>query len=451
MIRDIHPRSPIARLRRDYSREDRSRPINTAVAASVVGMAYNFVVRAAGYPSGSRPPTITLDQLLGLLDLDGYQETFVPRSMVPEYLLRTAATDLPPVTTNETLPLPEEPFFPTLVTGHGGDIFSTLPAASIQCVVTSSPYWGMRLYDNDRDIKWSDGEACPYGFEQTPEGFIRHTVELLYLLRPALTSTGSVWWNIMDTYNTRTPIRGTSRDKLKAMKGDPDYALGWTEHRACRHSAGHMYLRDGELASIPARIAERASRIGYRLKSVITWNKDSTPEPVKSRVTRQAEYILHLAAGRAPYFDKAGWQNLERRLGGCNEPHESLQKLTDVWYLPTATGANGHGAEFPLSLPGRCISLSSKPGDLVLDPFVGSGTSALAAIELGRRFIGIDVCEQYIVSAQRRVNLLATRLNSKPTMPFTAPGEDRGTNGNGAQSEPPTSSSADKRLDRVAH
>ncbi len=408
--KNIYPKSPIRRLRREDYADKLGCAVYTAAAAAVVGMSYNFAVRAAGYPSGSRPRTITLGQVLDLLDLDEYEETFVPRTLVPEYLLRTAALDREPPPASGLIELPVDHLAPKLLKGHAGDLLRRLAPGSVRCAVTSSPYWGMRLYDDPRVVHWADGEHCSYGFEQTPEGFIRHTVELLYLLKPALTKDGSVWWNLMDTYNTRTPIRGSSREKLKAMGDDPEYGLGWTEHVACRHSAGHMYLLDGELAMIPARVAQRASRIGYRVKSYITWNKDSTPEPVKSRVTRQAEVILHLAAGETPYFDKSIWQSLDRRLGGWNPPHESGEKVTDVWYLPTANGKNGHGAEFAVSLPGRCISLTSKPGDLVLDPFVGSGTSALAAMELGRRCVGFDTSQTYLATAHKRMKQLASRI-----------------------------------------
>lgn len=402
MIRDIKPRSPTTRLRRDYSSEELARPVSTVEAMAALGMSRSFVARALGYSKGSRPPTITLAQLIELLEVDGYQETFLPRSMVPDYLL--GLSNRPPEVTAgpRIVEIPDDESNPKLAVGNARDLLRCLPPNSVQCAMTSSPYWGMRVYDNHRDVSWADGERCPYGFEQTPEGFIRHTVELLHLLKPAMARTGSVWWNLMDTYNTRTPIRGSSRDKLRAMGGDPDHALGWTEHEACRHSAGHMYLEDSEMASIPWRVAERASRIGYWLKSFITWNKDSTPEPVKTRVTRQAEYVVHLAAGPTPFFDKAGWRAQSARVGGPNEL-ESSEKLTDVWTLPTATGANGHGAEFPTALPGRCIALTSQPGDLVLDPFTGSGTTALAAKELGRRFVGFDISEKYIDLATMRL------------------------------------------------
>jgi len=97
-----------------------------------------------------------------------------------------------------------------------------------------------------------------------------------------------------------------------------------------------------------------------------------------------ATYLLHLSIERAPFFDKRAWQNLAPEFGGPNMLHESAEKITDVWCLPTSTGKNGHGAEFPLALAGRCIALTSRKGDLVLDPFIGSGTTALAAVRASR-------------------------------------------------------------------
>lgn len=405
MIRDIKPKSPVHRLKRDYAPAAMEQRFDTGLVAAVVGMSRHFIVRALDYPTGSRPATLSLAQVLELLDVDGYQETFVPRSRVPDYLLtgapRQAATFKPRHDVE-------------FVEGDARELLLTLAPQSVQCVVTSTPYWGMRVYDNHRDVEWADGESCPYGLEQTPEGFIRHTIELLYLLKPAIAATGSVWWNLMDTYNTRTPIRASALAKLQAMAGHADYALGWTEHLAVRHSAGHIYLDDGEQSSIPARVAERASRIGYKLKSLITWNKNSTPESVRSRVTRQAEYVLHLSVQRAPLFKKAAWQQLPARLGGVNLEHESSEKLTDIWCLPTSTGQNGHGAEFPLALPARCIALSSNEGDLVLDPFVGAGTTALAAMELGRRCVGFDISNTYVQIAKKRAAAAKVALAASP-------------------------------------
>jgi DNA modification methylase len=401
VIGDITPRSPVDRLKRDYTKKELHREFDAEFVSTVVGMSRAFMARALDRP-GTRPKTFTLADVLTLLDVDGFQETFIPRSRIPRYLLEDAST--PPSEIPGLRRSAKKIEDVSLVVGNARDLLPLLDAGSVQCVVTSSPYWGMRVYDNERNVRWADGESCPYGFEQTPEEFIRHTIELLVLMKPAMTAEGSVWWNIMDTYNTRTPIRGSARERLDAMSEVPGSRKGWTEHGACRHSAGHMYLDDTELSSIPPRIAERASRVGYKLKSFITWRKhSSTPEPAKSRVSRQAEYLLHLSIERTPFFDKGAWQTLSPELGGPNMLYESAEKITDVWCLPTSSGKNGHGAEFPLALAGRCIALTSRTDDLVLDPFVGSGTTAIAAAELGRRFVGYDISKKYIDVAERRV------------------------------------------------
>jgi len=412
MINDIVPRSPVDRLRRDYSKKELQSEFDAELVSAVVGMSRAFMSRALDR-AGTRPKAFTLGEVLTFLDVDGFQETFIPRSRIPKYLLENSAG--PPSEIPALRRSSRQVADTTLVVGDARELLPRLEAGSVQCVVTSSPYWGMRVYDNERNVRWADGESCPYGFEQTPEGFIRHTIELLMLLKPAVAAHGSVWWNIMDTYNTRTPIRGNSRERLDAMGEVPGSRKGWTEHGACRHSAGHMYLDDTELSSIPPRIAERASRIGYKLKSFITWRKHaSTPEPAKSRVSRQAEYLLHLSIDRTPFFDKSAWQNLDPKLGGPNMLRESADKITDVWCLPTSTGKNGHGAEFPLALAGRCIALTSREGDLVLDPFVGAGSTAIAAVELGRRCLGYDISEKYIDVAEQR--LAAAARGHQPTL-----------------------------------
>ena len=152
-------------------------------------------------------------------------------------------------------------------------------------------------------------------------------------------------------------------------------------------------------------MAERASRIGYWIKSQITWKKEgSLPETVSTRVTREAEYILHLSLQRSPYFDKEAFRTLPPRLGGRN-PRYEFDKVTDVWCLPTASGTDGHGAQFPIALPARCIALSTEKGDTVFDPFVGSGTTCVAARELDRCSIGFDVNPDYLETAQRRLSI----------------------------------------------
>ena len=290
----------------------------------------------------------------------------------------------------------------TLIEGSVTDVLRRLSPASVQCVVTSTPYWGLRMYEDFTLVEWADGEVCAYGHEQTPEGFIRHTVQILWQLKPLLMASASVWWNLMDSYNTRTQIRGNAVEALRAMQGKD--GRGWHDHDARRYSAGHSYLKDGEQCMIPARVAERASRIGYHVKSMITWAKQSSlPEPQNSRVSRGLEYVIHLSPTRTPKFDKSAYRHVRPTLGGRSVDFEP-DKLSDVWVLPTSSGRDGHGAQFPVALPGRCIALSTDPRDLVLDPFVGSGNAGVAARALGRRFIGIDVSAKYLASAEERIS-----------------------------------------------
>ncbi|MGK2874731.1 MAG: DNA-methyltransferase [Nocardioides sp.] len=383
---DIKPHTPVASLDREAWRQ-RDETFGIDQVAPLVGMSKTFIRKVLG-----RVDRLSVPDVLTLLDQDAFAETFVPRSKVLDYLCRRA------IKSGDEEPLEVKTY--TLAEGNVTDVLGRVHPGSIQCVITSTPYWGLRMYEESKLVSWADGETCAYGHEQTPDGFIRHTTEILYLLRPALKDDASVWWNLMDSYNTRTQIRGNAVEALRAMQGKDNRT--WHDHDARRYSAGHSYLKDGEQCMIPSRVAERASRIGYYVKSIITWAKQSSlPEPQNSRVSRGLEYVLHLAPTRTPKFDKTAYRRVRTALGGRAVGYEP-DKLSDVWVLPTSTGG-GHGAQFPVALPGRCISLTTDVGDVVLDPFVGSGNSGVAARALGRKFIGIDVSPQYLATAEEKI------------------------------------------------
>lgn len=398
-IKDIKPTTPQAYLNReDLAASAVKFPIEQV--AQLTGMSPTFIRKVVGGSAGG----ISSNALLKILDLDAFAETYVPRSGIPRYLAN------PGKSTQEPLKLGDE----TLMQGDALDLIRRLPKGGIRCVMTSTPYWAMRLYEDMQEVSWADGETCPLGMEQTPEGFIRHSTEVLAALMPALADDGSIWWNLMDTYNTRTQIRGNASEALKAMQGKDD--RGWNEHQCRRYSAGHSYLKDGEQCMIPSRLAERASRLGYYVKSIISWTKTSSmPEPQNSRVSRNVEYVLHLTKQRTPLFDKEAYKRVPAKLGGRNGSLET-DKLSDFWHLPTSSGRDGHGAQFPLALPGRCIAISTEPGDMVLDPFVGAGTTAMAARLLGRRAVGFDVSSDYLSIAKRRLASLHLVSNAEPTI-----------------------------------
>jgi len=394
---NIYPRTTIAKLdRQKYAGRDETFPIDDV--APVVGMASSFIKKVL--PGKKR---LGVSDIVELLDQDAFSETFVPRSRVLDYLFSVAERK-PPERTEQ---LADDQKC-KLINGDFMQVVDTLPERSVQCVVTSTPYWGMRIYKDSHIVKWADGEQCAFGHEQTPEGFVRHTIEVLHRLRPVLTESASIWWNLMDTYMTRTQIRGNAYEALQAMDGRN--RLKWGDHEHHRYSAGHAYVKDGEQCGIPALVASRASRIGYFTKSTITWAKiTSLPEPQNSRVSRSLEYVMHFSTQRAPKFDKSAYRRLPTSLGGRNTLYEG-DKLSDVWVLPVSSGGDGHGAQFPLALPGRCIAISTDVSDVVLDPFIGSGNTAVAALTLGRRVIGVDVSRQYLDVAEAKVREPEERL-----------------------------------------
>lgn len=396
MIQDIHPRTRVSSIQDRLVSEDSTRTFALELVSAIVGMSPGFIKKALN----KKAEVVSLEDVQALLQQDAFCETFVPRSLIPAFLSKYKPTEGMGI----KIELDHE-----LVTGDALTLISRLSAGSIDCIVTSTPYWGTRLYDTTFALEWADGEKSPFGHEQTPEGFIRHSVEVLWYLKRVLRKNASVWWNLMDSYNTRTQIRGNASEALTAMQGKDSRT--WREHTCRRYSAGHSFLKDGEQCLIPQRIAERASRIGYYVKSMIVWNKASSlPEPVTTRVSRQLEHILHLSLVRTPFFDKEVFRELSSQVGGRNSNFES-DRVTDVWSLPTANGTDGHGAQFPIALPARCIALSTKPGDLVLDPFTGSGTTSLAALLLGRRSLGFDISEDYIKIARKRLKLISKQQN----------------------------------------
>ena len=406
MLRDIRPRSPIATLRRDYSQKELNRTFDAELVCALAGMSPAFVRRVLGQIGD----TLSLSDVLLLVDQDAFQETFVPRSRIPGYLLSLGTAKK--ARSSRAWP-PERSAVADghhLVKGSALNLIPRLPDESVQCVVTSTPYWGTRLYEEHFSQQWADCEECPLGHEQTPEGFIRHTVEVLFHLKRVLANDGSIWWNLMDVYNTRTQIRTNASETLNAMQGND--SRRWTEHHCRRYSAGHAFLKDGEQCGVPGEVASRLSRIGLYVKSLISWKKNgSLPETVRSRVTRELEYIIHASKIRTPRFHKERFRTLPASFGGRDGKYESA-KLTDIWHFPTANGTDGHGAQFPVALPARCIALSTERNHLVLDPFAGSGTTSVAALLTGRRSLGFDVSDYYLRVARGRLAKASLRDDS---------------------------------------
>lgn len=311
---------------------------------------------------------------------------------------------------------PEEFELNRVVTGNCLDWLRWMPSNLAQTVVTSPPYWGVRRYADDQVASWSDGTMIAFGQEKWPEDYVRHTLEILKELRRVVRPDGVVWWNIGDTYMTRSHVRAGSGERLDAIEGRRRKE-SWKDYPVRRYSAGHPYLKDKDLTLIPFQIALGAQRLGWWVRSVIVWSKENTiPEPTKDRPTTSHEYILMLTQSRFYKYDADAATEAATSDWAIGYGRSDRRNFRSVWRFPTSSGHGNHVAAFPVELPLRCILASTDAGDVVFDPFAGSGTTLLVADQLERKYFGCDISPSYVLEASERLASAKTKatVNGKP-------------------------------------
>jgi site-specific DNA-methyltransferase (cytosine-N4-specific) len=188
------------------------------------------------------------------------------------------------------------------------------------------------------------------------------------------------WLNVGDSYTSggRTWRAPDRKNAGRAMSVRPPTPQG---------------LKPKDLVGVPWRIAFALQDAGWYLRSDIIWNKPNCqPESVKDRPTRSHEYLFLFSKSERYYYDSSVHR-------GPND-----RNLRTVWDINTQALRESHFASFPLSLVEPCLAIGSRPGDFVLDPFIGSGTTGVAAWETGRRFVGIELNPEYVQIAERRLN-----------------------------------------------
>ena len=271
-----------------------------------------------------------------------------------------------------------------------------LPDESVHCAVTSPPYYGLRDYGMDAQI----------GREDTPEEYIRRLVLVFHELRRVLRSDGTFWLNIADTYC------GTDRKS------------------GCKRK---------DLIGIPWLLAFALRSDGWYLRSDIIWQKDNPmPESVRDRPSRCHEHIFLLTKSKSYYYDAAaiaepiapttaaryrtgrgaGHKYAEEvpgqgKVQGINRTRSggyyddalipTMRNKRDVWLINTVPYKGGHFAAYPPKLAETCILAGCPKGGVVLDPFFGSGTTGLAAKQLSRRYIGMELNYDYCALARARI------------------------------------------------
>jgi site-specific DNA-methyltransferase (cytosine-N4-specific) len=272
----------------------------------------------------------------------------------------------------ESLPFGES----VIYQGDALYVLQQLPSDSVQCAVTSPPYWGLRDYDVPDQI----------GLESTLPQFINRLVAVFSEVRRVLRGDGVFWLNIGDGYTSgnrgwRAPDK---KNRARAMSTRPDTPLG---------------LKPKDLLGVPWRLALALQDDGWYLRADVVWNKpNAMPESVKDRPTRAHEYMFMLTKNEKYYYDPKAI--LEANGRNCRS----------VWNINTQGFSGAHFATFPPKLIEPCIRSSSRPGDFVLDPFFGSGTVGVVAEELDRHFVGIELHPEYVALASRRLILQNTNF-----------------------------------------
>lgn len=257
--------------------------------------------------------------------------------------------------------------------GDALSVLRTLPSNSVQCAVTSPPYWGLRDYSIPNQI----------GLERTLPEFIDALRCVFTEVRRVLRADGVFWLNIGDGYTSgnrgwRAPDK---KNRARAMDVRPDTPDG---------------LKPKDLIGIPWRLAFALQDDGWFLRADIIWNKpNAMPESVKDRPTRAHEYLFMFSKSEKYHYDRQAVLDANGR------------NKRSVWDINTVAYAGAHFATFPAKLIEPCIKASTRPGDVVLDPFFGSGTAGLVAAELGRKYVGVELHPDYIALARERLGLAA--------------------------------------------
>ena len=286
-----------------------------------------------------------------------------------------------------------------------GDCFKKIDEVkekSVQAIVTSPPYWGLRDYKADGQL----------GEELVPEDFVLNLTAFFRKCKRVLRDDGTLWLNIGDTY---FGAKGGHWEGGNSITND---ATGDNYRMHRKAPPKHPRLKTKDLTGVPWMLAFSMQKDGWYLRQDIIWHKPNPmPEAVKDRCVKSHEYIFLMSLKPRYYFDykaiqekavfvgdNRGARNDSRRgetlansMAADSQPTGEFRNKRSVWSINTAQSGEAHFAVFPEKIPELCIKAGTKEGDVVLDPFMGSGTTANVAKRLSRKWIGIELNEDYAI------------------------------------------------------
>ena len=303
--------------------------------------------------------------------------------------------------------------------GDAMKMLRRFPAESVNCIVTSPPYYCLRDY----------GMRGQIGLEQSPELYIKRLAYIFKECRRVLKKDGIMWVVIGDSYAGSG--RGVGDVNKKGMQQKASYATEFSKPKKLLH------YKNKDLIGIPWLLAFALRKSGWYLRQDIIWHKPNPmPESVRDRCTKAHEYVFLFSKSAKYYFDSNAMLEPAKYDGRKNAYNGSKKYVAgssgmaaqtifkggrkrwvstvngyparnkhSVWTVATRGFKEAHFATFPSDLIRSCIEAGCPPNGVVLDPFMGAGTTALVAKELGRNFVGIELNADYIKIAEKRLKM----------------------------------------------
>jgi DNA modification methylase len=310
-----------------------------------------------------------------------------------------------------------------ILVGDNRQTLLTLADQSIQTVITSPPYWGLRDY----------GQEMQIGLETTPAEFVEQLCLVFDEVWRVLKDDGTLWLNLGDTYCTiphgakgvnapQSFEHKGSHNRGQARNGDATSGGGYANRKPLPG------LKHKDLVGIPWRVAFALQERGWYLRQDIIWAKPNPmPESVTDRCTKSHEYLFLLTKSPKYFFDneaiaepvvyEGGGKGIRfggNKYGDSDDPKHATKSgnvyqgsetrnKRDVWFISPSRYKEAHFATYPTELVSPCVLAGSKPDDWVLDPFSGSGTTGEVAMQFGRNYIGLELNPEYAALSEKRL------------------------------------------------